>query len=273
MEQHEALTDSAFNRWAGLLEQRTGVRVTPAWEGHMRRTLNARLNGVGNDGARPGGEWPGDWQGLLDQLLIRETAFFRHRPSFDFLACYLAERAPSAAAAPLRFWSAGCASGEEAYSMVITAQQALPASRFEILATDISAAALRQARAATYSAAALSDLTAPERAGFQTLGDGRVQLQASLRRPVQFVLHNLVDRDWPAEARDMDVIFCQHLLIYFGHERRDALVARLASRLKPGGCLVLGPGEYLSRAVPGMQRDRCSEALVFVRGKDSGLEY
>lgn len=272
----EPLSDSAFSRWATLLESRVGVRVTPAWEGHVRRTLNAHLQYLKfhskHPSLLPAAGMAGWWRGLLDQLLIRETAFFRHRPSFDYLNSYLSDKALCPTKDVLRLWSAGCATGEEAYSLAITAQQALPNTRFDILATDISEAALSHARTATYKAARLSGLKPSERGCFAPLSDGRMQVTAALRSHVHFTHHNLVDRHWPVETQEMDIIFCQHLLVYFGPERRDAVVARLADCLKPGGCLVLGPGEYLSRPIHGMQRDKRSDVLAFVRSTDSRLE-
>ncbi len=273
----EPLSDSAFSRWAALLESRIGVRVTPAWEGHARRILNAHLHDLKINDKHPAllasrKGLAGWWRELLDQLLIKETTFFRHRASFDYLRCYLADKASTGEKRTLRLWSAGCASGEEAYSMAMTAQQVWPNEQFQVLATDISEAALNQARAATYKASRLAGLMPPEHTGFLSLGEGRVQVEASLRSYVHFVHHNLVDRRWPRETQGMDVIFCQHLLGYFGPERRDAVVARLARCLKPNGCLVLGPGEYLYRHIPGMQREKRSDVLAFVRSTDSRLE-
>jgi len=265
MHQAAVLSDSVLNRWTALLASRTGVCVTPAWEGHVRRVLSHRLMqpvAAGSDGVRA---W---WRELLDQLLIRETAFFRHRPSFDYLAEQL--RDLSVTAEPITLWSAGCASGEEAYSMAATAARILPTSRFRIVATDLSAAALTKAGAAVYAAEQLDGLTADERACFAPAGDERVRVSAALRRRVACVPLNLMARRWPAALRQVDAIFCQHVLVYFGAEQRMKLLARFARCLKPGGRLVLGPGEYLGSSPDGLRRDHNRDVLAFVRTTGAG---
>lgn len=150
--------------------------------------------------------------------------------------------------------------------MAITASLALGGdSDFEVLASDISAAALAQARSASYSVAALASLRAGESDAFDKLDAGGVQPKAPLRERVRWIRHNLVEQRWPAAAGSVDVIFCQHVLVYFGSQQRTAVVDRLAHCLRPGGCLVLGPGEYLSRGIPGLHRDEQRDVLAFVR--------
>lgn len=265
MDQVVALSDRTFSRWTALLETRTGVCVTPAWEDHVRRGLVRQLRNLGDSDARPVGSVDRWWQALLENVLIRETGFFRHRPSFDFLAQFLRSRTHDSPTGLLNLWSAGCATGEEAYSMAITAAQHLPVSRFQVLASDISEVSLAQAERGVYARTGIAGLTAEEQAEFDTVSDQRVAVAQALRDRVQCRKINLVDEQWPDETGGMDIIFCQHVLVYFGDSQRKALVERLAGCLKPGGCLVLAPGEYLSRPVPGLQRQRADDVLVFVR--------
>lgn len=265
MDQVAALSDSVFYRWAALLEARTGVRVTPAWESHVRRVLGQQLQTLKGRRLACGQSVEPWWRELLESLLIRETRFYRHRPSFDYLARFMKAAARERPGQPVKMWSAGCSTGEEAYSMAITAQQCMPLSDFQVLASDLSQSALAQAREGVYPAARLSDLNLSEQACFEPLDTRRMRVIAPLRERLSWFPLNLVDRLWPEQTRDMDVIFCQHVLVYFGAEQRTALVERLGGCLKPGGRLVLGPGEAPSRPVKGLQRDRGAEALVFIR--------
>lgn len=269
MDQVVALSDLTFSRWTALLETRTGVCVTPAWEAHVRRGLASQLQHFRDADTRNPGAVDRWWEELLEQVLISETGFFRHRPSFDFLAQFLRSRFQQSPPGQLNMWSAGCATGEEAYSMAITAGQYLPLSSFRILASDISESALDQARQGIYPQTSLKGLTPEERRAFEQVGEQQFSIGAGLRDRVRCRKINLVSDYWPDETRGMDIIFCQHLLVYFSDRQRTALVERLAGCLKPGGCLVLGPGEYLSRPVSGMQRQRADDALVFVRSESS----
>lgn len=267
MDQVVALSDRTFSRWAALLETRTGVCVTPAWEAHVRRGLVRQLQCFSDTHVRPVASLDRWWQQLLEHVLIRETGFFRHRPSFDFLAQFLRSRLGDSTADTLKLWSAGCATGEEACSMAITAGQHMPLDRVQILASDISEVALAQAEQGVYPRAAIQSLTVEEQSAFEAVTEQQVAIARELRDRVQFRKINLVHDQWPDETRGMDVIFCQHVLVYFSDRQRTALVERLASCLKPGGFLVLGPGEYLSRPVPGLQRQRADDVLVFVRAE------
>lgn len=269
---HLALTDSAFSRWAALLESRIGVQVTPAWEGHVRRTLDRQLQQRPHElSPKQRSVW---WRELVDRLLINETAFFRHRPSFEHLSRILEKkRQQSLPQHGLRLWSAGCASGEEACSLAITASLALGESgEFEVLGTDLSTPALASARSARYRAAALDNLSTQEKAFFEPCGDVFC-LKTAMRGRIHYLRHNLVASQWPRAIGEFDVIFCQHLLVYFEPRRRAEMVARLSCHLKPGGSLVLGPGEYLACPSPGLRRDSQRDVLAFVRPSPGEMEH
>lgn len=271
--QHLALTDSEFNRWAALLESSIGVRVTPAWEDRVRRILGRHLQQRPLDlSPEQRSVW---WSKLVDSLLINETAFFRHRPSFEYLSRILEKkRRQLLPQQGLRLWSAGCASGEEACSIAITASLALgEGGGFEVLGTDLSSPALATARSARYRAASLENLSLQEKVFFEPCEDGLLRPKSAIRSRIHYHRHNLAAGQWPRAIGEFDVIFCQHLLVYFGQWRRAELVARLSRHLKPGGSLVLGPGEYLACPIPGLRRDSQRDVLAFVRPSPSEMEH
>lgn len=270
---HLALTDSAFSRWAALLESRIGVQVTPAWENHVRRILARQLQQRPLD---PSPQQRSVWWGeLVDRLLINETAFFRHRPSFEYLSRILKQKRQQLLPQQgLRLWSAGCASGEEACSLAITASLALGESgEFEVLGTDLSTPALASARSARYRSASLDNLSSQEKAFFEPCDDAVFRPKSAMRSRIHYLRHNLVASQWPHAIGEFDVIFCQHLLVYFEQRRRAEIVARLSRHLKPGGSLVLGPGEYLASPIPGLRRDSQRDVLAFVRPSPGEMEH
>jgi chemotaxis protein methyltransferase CheR len=186
---------------------------------------------------------------LARELTVGETYFFRNSDQFRALAeSALPDRMRARASdRRLRILSAGCASGEEAYSLSIVAQQAAgPSWDVSILAVDVNPAALEKAQRARFSPWALRETT-PELLSRWFRPEGRESvLDQGARLPVRFEERNLVDdalRLWQHET--YDVVFCRNVLMYFSPEKAQAVVARIARALVPGGYLFLGHAETL----------------------------
>ncbi len=142
----------------------------------------------------------------------------------------------------LRAWSAGCATGEEAWSLAALCAEAVGDEGFEVLATDLSAPALAASRAGRYPRRALDGAPPELRARF-FVGDGEtVEPAPALRAHVRFEQRNLLEGPYP---RRLDLILCRNVLIYFEPARRAAVVERLAASLVEGGYLFLGYAETL----------------------------
>ncbi|WP_298816178.1 CheR family methyltransferase [Chloroflexus sp.] len=188
-------------------------------------------------------------QQLAELLLNHETVFFRNRPHMEALRKTLLPElhARLPPGAPIKIWSAGCATGEEPYSIAITALEALgdPLPRpVEILATDLSAAALAKARQGVYRGRTLTNLTPAQRLRFFTLvGDG-LAVQERVRQLVTFTQHNLLE-PFPPAVRGTHILFCQNVTIYFSLDTCRALMGRFYEILTEGGTLCLGFSETL----------------------------
>jgi chemotaxis protein methyltransferase CheR len=188
-------------------------------------------------------------QRLAELLLNHETQFFRNRPHMqalrDEVIPELHRRLPPGA--PLRLWSAGCATGEEPYSLAIAACEALgeqPLRPVEVWATDLSEPALERARAGVYRGRSLGNLTPQQRARFFTpCGDG-LALRESVRRLVRFEQLNLL-APFPPAARGVQVVFCQNVTIYFQVSACRQLMERFYLHMAEGGYLFLGFSETL----------------------------
>lgn len=244
-----------FRQWQMLLEARTGVCVSDQRRVYLQTSLCSRMRTLQiadyqsyYDYVTNGLTGTIEWSALIDHLTVRETSFMRHRPSFECVGRHLQQRLQQAdLSQPLQLWSLGCASGEEAWSLAITLEQAMSQvgkrHNYGIWATDISLKALEQGRAATYPSSRLGGLQDAEvRRWLQTQDNGQVQISESLRERVCFSRLNILELA-RAPIQDMDVIFCQNLLIYFRRWRRRDLLNMLARRLVPGGMLVIGLGE------------------------------
>ncbi|CAM3957855.1 CheR family methyltransferase [Kibdelosporangium persicum] len=185
---------------------------------------------------------------LFTTILINVTSFLRDRETWDYLRSdivptILAERGPDD---PVRIWSAGCASGQEAYSLAMVFADALGAERFrqrvKIYATDVDDEALNQARHAAYSGAELDNLAEDQiRQYFEQHGNKYV-FRKDLRRSVIFGRNDLV-QDAPISR--IDLLACRNTLMYFNAETQAKVLGRFHFALAPRGVLFLGKAEML----------------------------
>jgi two-component system CheB/CheR fusion protein len=191
---------------------------------------------------------PGEFAELFDSILINVTSFFRDAASWEHLGAevlpaILRGKADSEA---LRVWSAGCATGEEAYSIAMLLAEALGADAFvervKVYATDLDDQALATARAGAYAARDLSDV-APQlqERYFQPQGTRHV-FRADLRRAVIFGRHDMMS-DPPIGG--LDLILCRNTLMYFNADVQGRILSRFHFALNDGGCLFLGKAEML----------------------------
>jgi chemotaxis protein methyltransferase CheR len=234
-----------------LFSARTGIRIAPdrhtyaeeAVERCMRRarvaTLPAYRDRVQNDDDA--------FDDLLSALVVPETYFFREPSQFLFIRrAVLPGLRSRGSGRPIRMWSAGCASGEEAYSLAILATQEGIGERTNILATDISPHAIDRARRGSYRAWSLRGDAAAEALPYlERVGQGYV-VDERIKALVEFRQHNLMTDlcSWRVAGIDqMDVILCRNVLIYFGSREIDHVARGLFDSLAAGGWLIAGPSD------------------------------
>lgn len=184
-----------------------------------------------------------DLQPLIEQLLVQETFFFRHTRQWQMLRDMLGNAQPASVTA----WCAGCATGEEAWSLAYLLAD-MRIARASILATDISPVAVATARTGRYHRMAamgsFRDLPAFASAAFPTRQGEVWTAPANLRAIVSFDVHNLMDNP-PAELprQAVDLVFCRNTLIYFSQAAAARVLRHLAGVMRPGGLLLLGTAE------------------------------
>ncbi|ARU86832.1 protein-glutamate O-methyltransferase [Pseudomonas sp. M30-35] len=270
------MSNDEFHRWQTLLEDRTGVVIQEQRKAFLQTNLSSRMRELGvsdyadyyrqvTDGPRGAVEW----SLLLDRLTVQETRFFRHRASFDVLERYLQSRLQQPLAKPWEFWSVGCSSGEEPYSLAITAAQVLEnaglPAHFAVTGTDISLNALSKAREGRFAARKLEQLeTHIAQRYFSAEPDGSLKVSPELASQVCCAKLNVLELA-KAPMAGMDVIFCQNLLIYFRRWRRREILNCLAERLAPGGLLVIGVGEVAGWQHPDLIPVADERVLAFTR--------
>lgn len=186
---------------------------------------------------------------LLDEVTVKETSFLRDRRQFDALDWRaLLAAAQAAGAERVRVWSAGCATGEEAYTLAMLAAESFGSFQppVSILGTDLSGAALEHAAAGRYGQRSVRAVPeALRRRYFEQEGE-RLVVGAELRPLVSFAPHNLVRDGAPPAGQDrFDLIVCRNVLIYFEPETVNRVLEGLEAALRPGGTLLLGAADAL----------------------------
>jgi chemotaxis protein methyltransferase CheR len=188
---------------------------------------------------------------MVNAITTNKTQFFREPHHFKFLFERVLQPLQTERRWPLLIWSAGTASGEEAYSMAMTVREATSEERdpgVRILATDISTDVLRRAEAGVYAKELARHV--PEALLHRYFLNGRgahhgfVCAKPALRSLIRFQQLNLMDDPWPMRG-PFDVIFCRNVLIYFDKPTQQQLVSRFGALLRPGGFLMLGHSEAL----------------------------
>jgi len=189
---------------------------------------------------------------LIDQVTNQETTFLRDRGQLDAIEWRrLARGVPTARPGTIRVWSAGCASGEEPYTLALLAAEALGPGHIpvDVLGTDISGAALAAAAVGQYRERAVHALEASLRARyFEPQADHTYLVGQRLRKLVRFRRHNLARDPIPpfGESR-FDLVVCRNVLIYFEAPLAEHVIEMLRGSLRPGGVLVLGAADALPR--------------------------
>ena len=189
-----------------------------------------------------------EWLALIDLLTVKETHFFRQPEAFEYVASYVESLlACGPAPSELAFWSAGCSTGQEAYSlgMVIehVARQHQPWVQWHGVGTDISFAAISTAQRATYGFDAASRVPLKYRQHYLERGSlPGWRVAPEIRSQTHFFHSNLLHVN-SAPFADFNIVFCQNVLIYFQRDKQRWIIDQLVDRLRPGGLLVLGAGE------------------------------
>jgi len=214
---------------------------------------------------------PSTLEALAEALTIGETYFLRHPEHFHIVReRALPEAMQRRGGGRIRMWSAGCSSGEEAYSLAITALERLGAvatACVQVIATDINPKFLARARAGRYGVWSFRDVPAEVQRRWFTKDGPTWRISPEVQRLVRFEHLNMgaagaaqLGAAWP---EDLDVIFCRNVLIYFDEDARAALLDRLARSLAPGGRLILGPSDAPPLELPGLTPRRDEGVSVY----------
>lgn len=207
---------------------------------------------------------PTEYVRLVDTVTINVSKFFRNASTWVLLREQVLPELWQSNDTPIRIWSAGCAAGEEAYSMaILLLQQAekdgQALDRFEILGTDVDPDALERARRAEYGEFAFAEMADETRTRWFE-GPGRNRLRDEVKQRVRFEPLDLMKDPFPS---DQHLIFCRNVLIYFERDVQHRLFGRFHESIMPGGFLQLGKVETLFGAPPGLYETVSARERLF----------
>jgi chemotaxis protein methyltransferase CheR len=274
------LSDAEFDRLRALLGKAAGLVFDDSRRDALAFCVGERIRTVGVETAAayldlisaPTGE--AERQALLDDVTIPETHFFRNPPQITALRRHVLPQLLKDAAERgdrrLRIWSAGCSTGEEAYTVAMLIRELLPLTHgwdIRIIATDISRRGLQTGTRGRYPERSLV-MTEPDDANrwfIRDVDEGMYEVRPEVRELVEFRRHNLVTEGPPFEPGEVDLVLCRNVTIYFDRSTTRALVGRLHSVLRDGGYLFLGHAETLWQVSDAFRLVSLGDAFIYRR--------
>lgn len=208
-------------------------------------------------------------QHLINAFTVNETYFYREDHQLRCMTLNLIDEAVlrKTPDEPIRIWSVPCSTGEEPYSIAIWLLENWPTvdcHNIEIIGSDIDTQALKIAAEGRYGERSLMKLSRSIKDRyFRSQIDGTFQIDLGLRDSIRFTSVNLIDTPSMAEYRNIDIVFCRNVLIYFDEASRRLAAENIYDCLRPGGYICLGHSETMSRISSLYQVCRFPDAIVY----------
>lgn len=255
MIEKKTLSKTDFNIFREYIETRTGIHIDECKQNYIAISLDTRMCVLGiKDYNAYYAFLTADIQGkkefseLLDLLLIKETFFFRdERQVKALIHNVLPELRERKKGREIKIWSAGCATGEEPYTLAMAIRENFPAGsiNFSIYATDISAGALSYARKGVYGKGSMRAIDRSILNKYFIQKDGRYHLTEEVKQLIRFDVVNLIEPYLPTGEDGFDVIICKNVVIYFSLETIKKVIHRFYDTLTSGGYFFVGHSESL----------------------------
>lgn len=256
-------TNADFARVQALIYQRAGISLHDGKHAMVYSRLSRRLRETGHGSFHDYLGWletndGPEWQEFVNALTTNLTAFFREQHHFEIFASHLRSRPAGTA---WKVWCNAASTGEEPYSIVMTACDVLGTNpSFKLTASDIDSKVLATAGNGVYRIDSMKGVSQEKLQKFFLKGKGgnagMVRVKPELRRLIDFMSVNLIRDDWPFKE-PFDVVFCRNVMIYFDAPTQRRVLEKIHRVLKPGGLLFVGHAENFSE----------SKDLFTLRGK------
>jgi len=249
-----AWSDADFARVQKLIYRRAGISLHDGKHAMVYGRLSRRLRETGHDEFCSYLDWlendnsAQEWQEFINALTTNLTNFFREKHHFDILATLLRKRPQG----PWNIWCSAASTGEEPYSIAMTALENLNTNaKFKLTASDIDSRVLENAARGIYRRDDIKNIEADRLRRFFLRGKGNnsglVRIKPEVRSITEFLEVNLVCDNWPFN-QEFEMVFCRNVMIYFDNVTKRQVLTRIHRVIKPGGLLFVGHAENLSEA-------------------------
>ncbi|HOJ98727.1 MAG TPA: CheR family methyltransferase [Termitinemataceae bacterium] len=253
------MTKEEFRILSSFVEKELGIRMPPAKKIMLESRLYKRLRlhqftsyGEYIDFVFSEEGKQKELPHMIDAVTTNKTDFFREADHFDVLLQNCLPELCENLRRPLRVWSAGCATGEEPYTIAIVMEEyrrSSPAFSYEIVASDISNRAIEQAIEGIYEAERIDFLPYEYKKRYflksKDPSQALVRVKKELREKVRFERLNLMEQRYPWKAY-FDIVFCRNVIIYFERKVQEDILKKICETLVPGGFLFLGHSETIT---------------------------
>ncbi len=249
-----AWTDSDFDKVQALIYQRAGISLHDGKHAMVYSRLSRRLRDTGYGSFKEYLSWleshdGPEWQEFINALTTNLTSFFREQHHFEILANHLKSKPVTQS---WHVWCNAASTGEEPYSIVMTALEALGAkANFSLTASDIDSKVLASAARGVYRLEGLKGINEDQMQRFFLRGKGAnagmARVKPDLQRMISFISVNLIRDDWPFKE-SFDVVFCRNVMIYFDAPTQRSVLERIHRVMAPGALLFVGHAENFSES-------------------------
>jgi chemotaxis protein methyltransferase CheR len=253
-----AMDPESFTRLSTFVTREYGIKLPLSKKSMLESRLNKKVKSLGlktyseflnhifsDQGTSE------DLLHVVDLITTNKTDFFRERHHFDFLTkefltSYMNENGPN-----LKIWSAGCSSGEEPYTLVMSLEEYRrlhPEANYSVLASDISIRMIQTAFNGIYTLEKIAPVPADLKSRYflrSRSNPDLVRIKPEYRKRIQFRRINFMDDNFGLRKSEFDVIFCRNVLIYFNKRDQDQVLNKFCAHLRPGGLLFLGHSESI----------------------------
>ncbi len=254
----QCLSEGEFRTLATFIESELGIRMPETKKVMLESRLLKRLRHLGLPDYEAYIRFVFSEEGraselinMIDAVTTNKTDFFREAEHFDFLLERILPSLGTSGAAR-RFWSAGCSTGEEPYTLAMVLEEfreKTPAFSWSIFASDLSTKVLDKAIEGVYTAEQAEPIPLSFKKKYllrsKDREQGLVRIKPEIRSRMTFARINFKDRAWPVEGL-FDVVFCRNVIIYFERKTQEEIIGRLLQRVRPEGWLILGHSESVA---------------------------
>ncbi len=266
-----AATPKADYALGNLLEAGLGIAPTPHCLDAFSEACRMRANTLGlleSDYfsllAHGGNAARAEWMAVAPAVVVGETFLYRDAQLWQLVETVLFPGIKSLAR-PIWLWSAGCSTGEEAYTLALTAHRVFGKDGYRVLGTDVNPKAVAAARVGAYGQWSLRGVSDDRREALAVTGAQTVRVPDEVKSAVRFETQNLVDESSYATTgmATFELVMCRNVLIYMSHVARANVIAHLAACVSPGGVLILGHGEAAGHEIGNLVAERHPAGVVY----------